>query len=109
MVVEIFLLGILSKKPNKQGLYYGIIASVLFTAYALLTSTPMGGSGENGLLLDFGSFNFTHHKYMIGVYSHVILFVVGFVASLFYKGQKLDDRLTYSGWLKYKKEAGNIS
>jgi len=103
-IAGMFLLGIFCPKANKQGLYYGIGASVLFTAYALLTSTPFGIGGEKYLLIDFGPFNFMHHKYMIGVYSHVILFVVGFVASYFYQGKNIDEQLTYKGWVKLKKE-----
>lgn len=102
-IAGMFLLGIVSKLPNKKGLYFGIGASVLFTAWALLTSTPIGSNKEN-LLLDFGSWNFTQHKYMIGVYSHVVLFGVGLVASFFFKGREIDDRLTYKGWVKYKKQ-----
>ncbi len=108
-IAGMFLLGIFVPKANKQGLYYGIGASVLFTAYALLTSTPIGMEGKEKLLLDLGSYNFTHHKYMIGVYSHVILFVIGLVASYFYTEKKIiDDRLTFKGWLKLKK-TGELS
>ena len=102
-IAGMFLLGIFCPKANKQGLYYGIGASVLFTAYALLTSTPIGMAGKEKLLLDFGSYNFTHHKYMIGVYSHLVLFIVGYIASLFYQGKEIDERLTYAGWIRYKK------
>ena len=103
-IAGMFLLGIFVPKANKQGLYYGIGASVLFTAYALLTSTPIGIAGKERLMVDLGSYNFTHHKYMIGVYSHVVLFVVGLVASYFFKEEKkIDDRLTFAGWLKLKK------
>lgn len=104
-IAGMFLLGIISKRPNKKGLYFGIVASVLFTAYALLTSTPIGGSKESAkLILDIGAYNFTQHKYMIGVYSHVVLFVVGFIASYFFNGKEIDDRLTYKGWVKFKNE-----
>ncbi len=40
-IAGMFLLGIFSKRANMKGLYFGIGASVLFTAYALLTSTPV--------------------------------------------------------------------
>jgi len=55
-------------------------------------------------LLDFGSWNYPHHSYMIGVYSHLILFAVGYVASLFFKGKEINERLTYYGWRKLKNE-----
>ncbi len=96
-IVGIFLLGLFSTKANKQGLYVGIAACVLFTAYALLTSTPIGVENKH-LLLDMGDWNFTHHKYMLGVYSHIVLFVVGYLASFLFKGKPVDRSLTYYGW-----------
>ena len=44
-IAGMFLLGIFSKKANKKGLYWGIGASVLFTAWALLSSTPIALGG----------------------------------------------------------------
>lgn len=41
------LLGIFTERANKPGLYFGISASVLFTAYALLTSNPVYSNGKN--------------------------------------------------------------
>jgi SSS family solute:Na+ symporter len=105
-IVGMFLLGIFFPKANKQGIYYGIGASVLFTAYALLTSTPIEISGKEKLLLDFGDYNYTHHKYMIGVYSHVLLFLTGLIASYFYKGKEYNDKLTYAGWRRVCKVHG---
>ena len=99
-IAGMFLLGIFSRRANKQGLYFGIAASVIFTAYALLSSTPFGENSK--VIIDLGNYNYTHHKYMIGVYSHVVLFVVALTASYFYKGKELDDRLTYFGWRKMK-------
>lgn len=102
-IAGMFLLGIFSKKANKQGVYIGIGASIVFTAYAVLTSTSMGIGSEKHLLLDFGRYNFTHHKYMLGVYSHIVLFVVGYIASLFFKCKRDINHLTYSGWKEHKK------
>ncbi len=98
-IVGIFLLGLFSRRANKQGLYIGIAACVLYTAYALLTSTPIGIDNKR-LLLDLGDWNFKHHKYMLGVYSHIVLFVVGYLASLLFKGKPIDENLTYYGWRK---------
>ena len=95
-IVGIFLLGVLSRRANKQGLHIGIAACVLFTAYAVLTTTKIGGH----LMLDFGKFNFPHHKYMLGVYSHLIVFCVGYVASLFFKSEPADIHLTIYGYYK---------
>ena len=95
-IVGIFLLGILSRRANKQGLHIGIAACVLFTAYAVLTTTKIG----DHLILDLGKFNFHQHKYMLGVYSHLIVFGVGYVASLFFKSEPADIHLTIYGYYK---------
>lgn len=102
-IVGIFLLGLLSARANNQGISIAIIVCILFTAYAFLTSTEIG-YGENAkLLLDFGRFNFTHHKLMLGVYSHLIVIIVGYIASLFFPKPVLDKNLLYSGWLANRK------
>ena len=93
-IVGIFLLGLFSKRANKQGLYIGLIVCVLFTAYAVLTTTSIEVDGAKRLILDLGNWNFPHHRYMLGVYSHLIVLVVGYVASLFFPAPKLDKGLT---------------
>jgi SSS family solute:Na+ symporter len=95
-IVGIFLLGVLSRRANKQGLYIGIATCIVFTAYAVLTTTKIG----DHLMIDLGKFNFPHHKYMLGVYSHIIVFVVGYVASLFFKSEPADIHLTIYGYFK---------
>jgi SSS family solute:Na+ symporter len=102
-IVGIFMLGIFSARANKQGVNIGIVVCILFTAYAFLTSTEVGLEGHKMRLLDFGRYNFTHHKLMLGVYSHLIVIVVGYVASLFYPKPVLDTNLLYSGWLQNKR------
>ncbi len=101
-IAGMFLLGIFSKRANTKGLYFGIGACVIFTAYALLSSMPMGENNPR-LILDLGRFNYKHHSYMVGVYSHIILFIVGYVASCFFKGKKLTEKLTYYDWKEMKK------
>jgi SSS family solute:Na+ symporter len=96
-IVGIFLLGFLSARANRQGINIGIIVCILFTAYAFLTSTPVGiHENEQKLLLDLGPYNFTHDKLMLGVYSHLIVIGVGYVASLFFPKPVLDPNLLYS-------------
>jgi len=103
-IVGIFLLGLFSARANNQGVTIAIIVCVIFTAYAFLTSTEIGLGPDKSLLLDFGRFNFTHNKLMLGVYSHLIVIVVGYLASLFFPKPVLDTRLLYSGWLAVKRE-----
>ena len=106
-IVGIFILGLFSRRANKQGLYIGIAAAVLFTAYAVLTSTKVDihGNGIKETLIDLGNWNFSHHKYMLGVYSHLIVLVVGYCASFLFKTPLADKELTIYGYLekKYKK------
>lgn len=103
-IAGIFALAFLTTRANRRGLNVGIGACVLFTAYALLTSAKFDlGGPEKQQLLDFGRFNFTHHKYMLGVYSHIVLFMVGYAASFFFKQDKDIRDLTLYGWLKRKK------
>lgn len=98
-IVGIFLLGLLSRRANWQGLYIGIAVCILFTAYAVLTTTKI----DDTPILDLGKFNFPHHKYMLGVYSHIIVLVVGYIASLFFKSEPADEHLTIYGYIKSKK------
>jgi SSS family solute:Na+ symporter len=51
-----------------------------------------------------GSLNFTQHKYMLGVYSHVVLFGVGWLASFLFKTPPVEKNLTWSGWKQIKNE-----
>ena len=105
-IVGIFILGLFSRRANKQGLYIGIAAAVLYTAYAVLTSTKvdMDGDGVKQTLIDLGNWNFAHHKYMLGVYSHLIVLVVGYAASFFFKTPLADKELTIWGYLEERKK-----
>ena len=105
-IVGIFLLGLFSRRANKQGLYIGIAASVLFTAYAVLTSTKLDlhGTGIKETILDLGSWNFTQHKYMLGVYSHLIVLVVGYMASFLFAAPLAEKELTIYGYLEDKRK-----
>ena len=99
-IVGIFLLGMFVPRANKQGLYIGMATCVLFTAYALLSSSSIGEGEDKHLILDLGKYNFKQHKYMLGVYSHVILFFVGWAASYLFPKPTVDEKLTYAGWKK---------
>lgn len=102
-IVGIFLLGVFSSRANRQGLNIAIIVCIIFTAYAFLTSTEIDFGGKTFLILDFGELNFTHNKLMLGVYSHLIVIGVGYVASLFFPKPELDQNLLYSGWKASRK------
>ena len=106
-VAGIFLLGIFSKRANKYGLHIAIIICILFTAWATLTTTKI----NDKLILNLGKYNFPHHTYMIGVYTHLIIIIIGYLASLFFKSPKVDENLTIYPALKKlnKKKFTNVS
>lgn len=101
-IVGLFFLGLLIRRANTKGLYIGMAACIIFTAYATLTTTKIETDGIPGVLLDLGKFNFPHHTYMVGVYSHFVLFFVGWIASYFYKSSPVDESLTLYSFLKKK-------
>jgi SSS family solute:Na+ symporter len=103
-IVGIFLLGLFSARANRQGVNIAIIVCIIFTAYAFLTSTRIGLGENKKLLLDLGDYNFGHDKLMLGVYSHLIVIIVGWVASLFFPKPVLDKNLLYSGWRENRKD-----
>ena len=70
-MLGLFGLGFLSLRANRAGAYVGIIVCMLFVGWATLTG-PLG--------LDLG-YNFRMNALLIGVFSHFILFGVGYLAS----------------------------
>jgi SSS family solute:Na+ symporter len=101
-IAGMFLLGIFTRRANRRGVYTGMLACILFTGWAVLTSTPVGDRDK--LILDLGHFNYGHHRYMLGVYSHLVLIGVGYAASFLFREDKNIDHLTYAGWLKQHKK-----
>ena len=51
-----------------------------------------------------GRFNFIQHKYLLGVYNHLVLFCVGYVAGFSFKSSEPDAKLTINGWRLLKEE-----
>jgi solute:Na+ symporter, SSS family len=89
----IFLLAFLSRRANRQGLWIGILAALLFTAWATLTCSKYK-------MFSLGGWNFTWPEVMIGVIAHVIVLVVGWCASwLFPAETNLKKEWTLWGWL----------
>jgi SSS family solute:Na+ symporter len=89
----LFLLAFLSPRSNKQGALVGIIACLVFTTLATLSS------GKDRVL-DLGALNFRWASVLIGVVAHIVLLVVGYVASLFFATDTNASRaLTIWGWL----------
>ena len=91
-LVGLFLLAFLSERASRIGAYIGIAVSLLFTAWATLTV-------DGGKLWNLGTYNFTLHSYMIGVIAHLIIVVVGYLASLLFPDPDRAKReLTVWGW-----------
>lgn len=116
-IAGLFVLAFFTKRANIKGVYVGLIACILFSGWAVLTGQPLVGDksfldlnplmssvfNAFGIKTAFGTetsvnLNFPHHHYMIGVYSHIVLFVVGYVASLFFKPIKSTKGLTFYDW-----------
>jgi SSS family solute:Na+ symporter len=92
-----FLLAFLSRRANRQGLWIGLAAALLFTAWATLTS-------GNYKLLNLG-WNYTWPDVMIGVIAHVIVLTVGWLASWFFPAESnLKKEWTLWGWRERQKE-----
>ena len=79
-VLGLFVLGALSHRATARGAMAGIIVCVLFTAWATFTSIRMPAL-DNHTLLDLGSWNYGLNPKLIGVFSNLILLVVGLIAS----------------------------
>src|SRR3954452_2190029 len=83
----LFPLGFVTSRATRRGVYAGICATLLFTAWASLTLP-----GKR--IVDLGAFNFPWHDYMIGAIGHVLLFIVGYLGSLLLPDKKaVDERL----------------
>ena len=86
----LFLLAFLMRRATRQGAIAGIVASLIFTAWATVT--------QGGKMLDMGRLNFPWHDYMIGAIGHVVLLVFGVAFSYLLPGSPLAPDLTLQGW-----------
>jgi SSS family solute:Na+ symporter len=84
-MLGLFALGALTKRANATGAIVGIVVCVLFTAWATLTSVKL--PALNHVLLDLGPLNYTWHPFLIGIFNHAILFVVGLGVSVLTGGR----------------------
>ncbi len=97
----LFLLAFLNPRANRASAWFGIIACLVFTTYATLTS------GKEHAL-DLGRFNFPWAGVMIGVVGHVVLLATGWLASLFLRtpASEAETRpMTLWGWLEGRRRA----
>jgi len=87
-----FLLAFLSRRTNRQGLWVGLTAALVFTAWATLT-------GGKYRMLNLG-WNYAWPDVLIGVIAHLLVLVVGYAASWGFPPEKeLQTEWTIWGWL----------
>jgi SSS family solute:Na+ symporter len=87
----LFLLAFLTRRANRNGVYIGVVASLLFTVWAVVT---------NRKLVDLGAFNFPWDDLTIGAIGHVIVFVVGYVGSLLFASRHASEKyVTLWDWM----------
>jgi solute:Na+ symporter, SSS family len=91
-IAGLFALAFFTTRANRRGVGIGIGACILFTAWTLLTS-------PSDRILNLGRFNYNQPHLMDGVYSHLVLFGVGYLASLLFAADKEIESLTIYAWL----------
>jgi len=101
-IVGLFALAFFTKRANKKGAIVGIVACILFTTWAVLTS-PVKWGGEKIIIWDLGAWGYQHHNMMLGVYSHIVLFCVGYAASLLFTHEAPARSLTIHDWFDRRK------
>ena len=93
----LFLLAFLTERASGTAAYVGILASVLFTAWATLTL-------PGNRTWDLGRLNFPLHNFMIGVIGHIVLLTAGYAASFAFPNRNADTRaMTLWGWLRLRR------
>jgi len=96
-IAGLFILAFLSTRANKGGVWVGIVACVLVTAWGTFTS------GKEPVW-NLGAYNFKLPGIMIGVVGHVVLLGVGYAASFFFPASTPEHKeMTLWGWLAKRK------
>jgi SSS family solute:Na+ symporter len=90
-IVGVFFLGLLTRRCSRKGLYIGLVIGVTFIAWATLTK-KMDASTLTWLP------RFQLHIYWLGLLGNLVVFLVGYVASLILSpGYRADADLTAYG------------
>ncbi|MCC6681974.1 MAG: sodium/solute symporter [Phycisphaeraceae bacterium] len=79
-VLGLFNLGFLTTRATRRGCYIGIAACLLFTSWGVCTE-------PTHRIFDMG-FNFEFNPILIGLFGHLVLFVVGYLASVMFGGHR---------------------
>lgn len=92
-----FLLAFFSRRANRQGLWIGIVCALAFTAWATVTG------GKKPMV--HTDWHYTWPSVMIGVIAHLIVLVVGYLASLLFPPDKnVKTEWTYWGWRQMRRQ-----
>jgi solute:Na+ symporter, SSS family len=104
----LFLLAFTTSRASRRGVYAGIFATLAFTVWASLTLP-----GKR--VIDLGRLNFPWHDYMVGALGNVILFAVGYGASLLMPDRGADAadsrlrQMTVWHWLRARAHEQQVS
>lgn len=82
-ILGLVLLALLSRKANITGATVGIIATILVVSWASLT--------KNGVI-DLGPLNYNLHPYLIGLLSHITIFIVGYIVSILFPDKTASEK-----------------
>jgi len=82
----LFSLGFFTRRATRTGAYAGLVACLVFTAWALLSQADEHGAR----VIDFG-FNWSMNPLLVGVFGHFIVFGVGYLVSLVSGGSRPAD------------------
>jgi solute:Na+ symporter, SSS family len=93
----LFILAFFSSRTSRKGIYIGIAATVLFTAWATLTA-------GNKPLWNLGPVKFPWNDLMIGAIGHIVFLVFGYLGSLMFpREQNAASEMTFWTWLRDRK------
>jgi SSS family solute:Na+ symporter len=96
----LFLLAFLSRRAGRAAAVAGIVANLLFTAYATLTL-------NGGKTLNLHIYNYPWHEYSIGAVGNLLLLAVGLLtAALFPAPSTALSRCTLWDWLASRRRSG---
>ena len=93
----LFLLAFLAPRAGSAAAVVGIVANLLFTAYASLTL-------NGGKLLNLGQFNYPWHEYTIGAIGNLLLLGIGLAAAFLLPARAIPAPAhTFWDWLQRRR------